>query len=102
MNTHTCRECRDTGRVTDTPNPIWTLRNPNNVSVTDYCGCHHGWKLKADEIRAAAGWEDRELAAQDWASDRMGSYDWDDDTGDLVYTPAPLVAAERESRIAAQ
>ena len=94
MSMHTCRECRDTGRVTDSV--------PGGRYVVDFCNCHHGWKRKADEIRAAAGWEDRELAAQDWASDRMGSYDWDDDTGDLVYTPAPLVAAERESRIAAQ
>ena len=45
MSMHDCRECRDTGRIRESV--------PGARYLVDYCTCNHGWKLKADEIRAA-------------------------------------------------
>jgi hypothetical protein len=73
---HTCSECRDTGRVTETPHPIWSYRTRNTVSVTNYCNCHHGWKLKADEIRAAADLQDKHARDLESADDLMANGEW--------------------------
>jgi len=68
MSMHTCRECRDTGRVTDSV--------PGGRYVVDFCNCHHGWKRKADEIRAAADWQDKHARDLESADELMANGEW--------------------------
>ena len=65
MSMHDCRECRDTGRVRESV--------PGARYIVDYCRCNHGWKLKADEIRAAEESQDKHGRDLRSADDLMGA-----------------------------